>query len=296
MVFWIFGGLFLLYTLISGWRRGLVRQSISVFAMVAAYCAGIFGGKLLVPILRGLGYPDFAISVLAGAAMGLLVWIGISSIGTILFKKTSQQDMLLVRWGYGLGGALLNLGFGLFLLWFAFVSLRLLGTMAETEIKLAHGGNEKHENRHWRGPQPARPDPGMFVQGVANLKHSVDDSPVGEFAQKIDPLPGRVYSMMENTTKVIANQDALQRFMEFPGVKKISESPKIRRLLEDPEIVREARERNYLEMMKNKRLIEALNDPQVFEMIKKVDLEKALEFALRNGAAPFPQPLHNSRY
>src|SRR5437868_375757 len=132
-LFWIGGGLFLLYALITGWRRGIVRQALNIVAVVAGYCAGLFGGRLLLPLVRGLGYPDLAISIVAGAILGLIVYIGISALGAILFKKTSQQDVMLVRWGFGLGGACLGAGFGLFLLWFSLIALRLLGTVAETE-------------------------------------------------------------------------------------------------------------------------------------------------------------------
>lgn len=300
MAFWIVGGIFVLYSLISGWRRGVVRQSLSVFAIVAGYFAGVFGGKLLMPILRGIGYPDFAISLLAGCVMGTLVYLGVSALGAILFKKTSQQDLFLVRWGYGLGGALLGAVFGLFLLWLALMGLRLLGTVAETEIKLAQGdqpakpAHASHSSPSSHPSQlpksgPQRPDPGSLAHTLADLKHSVEQSPVGDYAEKIDPLPGKVYSMMRNLTRVMSNTDSVERFLEFPEIRKLTDNAKIRALLDDPEIAKAGQNRDYWTLVKNPKVVEVLNDPAVFELVKKVELEKALDYAVKtSGTTPDP--------
>jgi hypothetical protein len=307
MAFWIFGGLFLLYSLINGWRRGVVRQSLSVFAVVAGYFAGVFGGRLLMPILRGLGYPDFALSLLAGAVMGLLVYLGVSALGTILFKKTNQQDIFFVRWGYGLGGALVGAVFGALLLWVALIGLRLAGTVAETEVKLAKGepgaqgtqrtqttkgtkGSAAIKGTRTTGAEPPRPDPGVLAHTLAKLKHSVDESPVGEYAQKVDPLPGNIYSMMRNLTLVLSNPDSVERLLEFPEIRELTDNSKIRSLMDDPEIARAGRDRSYWDLLRNPKVVEALNDPAVQELVKKVHLEKALDYASKTSGTPAPTP------
>ena len=272
MLLWIFGGIFLLYALFRGWRRGIVRQSLIVLAVIAGYFAGLFGGRLLLPILRTLGLPDLAMSILGGSILGLIVYFSISALGTILFKKTSQQDVMLVRWGYGLGGALIGAGFGIFMIWFLLIALRLLGTIAETELKVAQGSKVKDYH-----------DPGALVHGLADAKHSLEEGPAGAFVERIDPLPGQVYAIMAKTTRVLSNQTSVKRFIDFPGVKKLSDNPKVRSLLGDPDIIRAARDRNYFQMMKNQQLINALNDPAVLEMVKRIELEKALDYALRDG-------------
>ena len=269
-LFWILGGVFLLYALVNGWRRGIVRQSVSILAAVAGYFTGVFGGRLLLPLVRGLGYPDLAISVIGGVVLGVVVYLGISAIGAVLFKKTSQQDVMLVRWGFGLGGALLGAGFGIFLLWFSLIGLRLLGTVAETDLKIAQAPSVRDYH-----------DPGPFVRGIANAKHALEASPAGEVIERVDPLPGRIYSIMSKTTRVVANENASRRFLEFPGIHKLSENPKVRSLFNDPEVARAARERNWFGLMKNPHVVSALNDPEVFDQVKQIELEKALDFALR---------------
>jgi len=269
-LFWIGGGIFLLYALVNGWRRGIVRQAVNIVAVIAGYFTGLFGGRLLLPLVRSLGYPDLAISIVVGAILGFVVYIGISALGAILFKKTSQQDVMLVRWGFGLGGAFLGAGFGLFLLWFSLIALRLLGTVAETELKVAQG--PKVRDYH---------DPGPIVRGLVDAKQSLETGPAGGFVEKLDPLPGRIYSIMSKTTRVLSSESGGRRFMEFAGVKKLSENPKVRSLLSDPDIIRDARARNYLAMIKNPKLVSVLNDPEVMEMVKRVELEKALDYALK---------------
>lgn len=278
-LFWIFGGLFLLYALVRGWRRGVVRQSCNILAIVAGYFAAVFGSRLLVPIVHGLGYPHLAVSLVVGAILGMIVYISISAISAILFKKTSQQEVMLVRFGFGLGGALLGAGFGLLLLWFSVIALRVLGTVAETEMKVAQGskGSKVPRGHDYQ-------DPGALVRGLAEVKHSIEQSQVGAMIERFDPLPGRVYATMSKTTRVLSNDQSAHRFMEFPGVKKLSENAKIRALLNDPEIAKAARSRNYLQMMKNPHMIQALDDPAVLEMVKRVELEKALDYALAEKA------------
>ena len=197
-----------------------------------------------------------------------------------MFKKTSQQDLWLVRWGYGLGGALLSAGFGVFLLWFALIALRLLGTVAETEIRIAQASKGTAKGAEVR-------DPGAFVHFLADAKNSVDKGPGAEFVGRFDPLPTKIYAIMGDLTRVLSSQTATSRLIEFPGVEKLARLPKMRSLLDDPEAARATRERKFWELLKNKRVVEALNDPKVLEMVRKVELEKALDFALRGeGKGP----------
>ncbi len=51
-VFVSFAVILLLFEVVRGWRLGLMRQLARVAALVAAYVAAFFGGRLLVPILR----------------------------------------------------------------------------------------------------------------------------------------------------------------------------------------------------------------------------------------------------
>ncbi len=61
-------------------------------AVLAAYAVAYFGGGLLVPYLREwLQIPDMVISGVGGAILAVVVYGLLSSLGTLLFKRTAQQ-------------------------------------------------------------------------------------------------------------------------------------------------------------------------------------------------------------
>ena len=99
----------MLFQIVRGWRLGLPRQLVRIGAIVAAYSAALFGGGILLPLLRPLiKVPDFIISALGGVILALLVYSLVNTIGTILFKRTGQQGSGLVRLVYGVSGAVLG--------------------------------------------------------------------------------------------------------------------------------------------------------------------------------------------
>ena len=92
-VFISFAIVLILFEVIRGWRLGIMRQLMRVAAVVAAYAAAIFAGNLLVPPLRSfLKMPDIVVSAVAGAVLAFVVYAIIASLGTILFKRTAQQN------------------------------------------------------------------------------------------------------------------------------------------------------------------------------------------------------------
>ena len=134
-IFLSFALVLILFEVARGWRLGVIRQGVRLVALVAAYAAAIIGGRLLLPILRPfLRVPDFFMSLVAGAVLGLLVYAAINFLGAILFKRTSQQSAGLVRVFYGVCGAVLGIFFGLFSVWLVVVAIRSLGAIANAEF------------------------------------------------------------------------------------------------------------------------------------------------------------------
>jgi uncharacterized protein (DUF697 family) len=87
-------------------------------ALVVAYAAGFFGGRLLVPIVRPLlKMPDFVLSALGGAIFAFVAYAVVSCMGAILLKRTGEQQSRLVQFIYGIAGAIVGLFFGVFALW-----------------------------------------------------------------------------------------------------------------------------------------------------------------------------------
>ena len=133
--FFLCAALLILFEMISGWRRGLVRQLLNMASIVLGYLAGLYGGRLAVPIFRPFGYPDFVTLAAGGTLIALVTMAVLSLIGALVFKKTSQQSLGIVRFFYGLSGACLGAVIGLFFIWIALLGARLVGTVAQSEIR-----------------------------------------------------------------------------------------------------------------------------------------------------------------
>ena len=282
--FFLCAALLILFEMISGWRRGLVRQLLNMASIVLGYLAGLYGGRLAVPIFRPFGYPDFVTLAAGGTLIALVTMAVLSLIGALVFKKTSQQSLGIVRFFYGLSGAGIGLVIGLFFIWVALLGARLLGTVAESEVR-PHGARPTG-----RGDAPdSRRPPTVVVAGLAGMKHSLDQPPLGPLVGKIDPIPVTVYSTLGKVVRLVADPDAMEKFLKFPGSKPIAEHPAVIALTRDPDIVEALRNRNYLSLIKNRHLVEAANNPEIIDLVKRFDLQKALDYSLAPDAKkPLP--------
>ena len=110
----------------------------TVIALAASYLIGYFGGALLGSLLhRVIDLPERALSVFGAVALGFIMYICIVLVGAIAFKKTSQQSLGLVRFGYGVSGAACGALYGMFLVWIVVLAIRLLGSVAEKLVRFS---------------------------------------------------------------------------------------------------------------------------------------------------------------
>src|ERR1700678_1973789 len=130
-------GLLVLVQSIRGWRLGVVRQLVNLFALVAAYGTAMAAGKLAVPAFHRLGYPDLLVSVIAGAIVGAVVYIAVAAAGAILFRRTDHQSLGILRLGYGAGGSALGFAGALVTVWLSVLAIHFLGTVAQAEVNMA---------------------------------------------------------------------------------------------------------------------------------------------------------------
>jgi hypothetical protein len=260
-----------------GWRLGVVRQIASILALVVAYVAAFFGGRLFVPMLRPLGFPDQLLAIGAGALLGLIVFAGSSVLAAVLFKRTAEQTIGIVRLGYGSLGALIGALFGFGLVWLAVVSIRVLGTVAETEIAAAR---RPVRSRKEAVLNPPPPPPGGLVHGLAHMKQSLEQGATGSMLERVDPIPEEVYTALAKVGQMIANEESVSRFLAYPAVKPLAQHPKIVALQTDPEIAREVLARDYVGLLRNERIVSAVNDPEIAALLRKLEFQKALDYAL----------------
>ncbi len=268
-------GLLVLVQSIRGWRLGVVRQLMNFLALLLAYGAAIVSGRLAAPLLHTLGYPDLLVSVLAGAVCGGAVYFVVSMAGAILFRRTSEQSLGLLRLGYGAGGSALGVAGALVTVWMSVLAIRFLGTVAQAEVNLAE--------------TPAAVRQGVKATSLAlelaRFKGSIDSGPAGPLINGTDPVPQRLYLIVEKMTRVVSNVDSMRRFVTFPGTRLLSENPRIVALQKDPDIVRQVGRGNIIGLLANPKIVEAVNDPGIEGLVRDFQLEKALDYALAGGAS-----------
>jgi hypothetical protein len=263
-------GLLMLVQSVRGWRTGVVRQLVNLVALVLAYGVAIISGRLMTPVIHRLGYPDLLLSVTAGSLIGWIVYCVLKKVGSRLFRRTDQQRAGLWRLGYGAGGSVLGFVGALVTVWLSMVTIRCLGTVAQAEINLAATPEAQHQ--------------GVTVSPMAlelvRFKQSLDSGPTGMVLNGTDPVPNRVYLILDKITKVISNVDSMQRFVSYPGTKVLSQNPRIIALQKDPQVTRQVAQRDFVGLLGNPKIVAAVNDPSLETLVRNFELEKALDYAL----------------
>jgi len=278
IIFLSFATLLLLIQTIKGWRLGLIRQLVRFGALAASYlCAFLFGG-LAVPFLRPLGYPDIVLQCLGGTGVALGVYLFISIVGGILFKRTAHQDVGMVWFFYGITGAALGFAFGLVLVFLAADAVRLLGGMAEAKFVAAPAPTRKSSTFH--SITPSKTDGPAWLGELVGVKKYLEKGVTGEILQTLDPMPKKVYVVSAQIGRMAADPQSVERFLSYPGAQELTTSPEITALRQDPEILSALRDQHYLLLLKNPKLVALANDPKVAAKFKRFDVEKALSYAL----------------
>ena len=278
-----FGGaaVLVLFKAWHGWRVGIVRQVLGVVALLVAYLVGYFGGGVVGTALHSvIDLPENLLAVAGAVSLGFVMYCAISFVGSIVFKKTSQQSLGLVRLGYGFSGACVGAVYGLFLVWIAILAIRLLGSVAETQIAVA-------KNPHLTlgkptpTPTPKPTPPSAVVRGLAQMKQSLETGAAGALVQQVDPIPGTLYGILHKLGVMVSDEKSVSRFLSYPGVQPLLAHPKVAALQNDQEITRDIIQRRYLNLIRNPRIVAAANDAEIGELMRKFEFEKALDYAIR---------------
>ena len=282
-VFVSFAIILILFEFMRGWRLGFMRQIVRVIAVVAAYAVAIFGGNLLLPIARPfLRMPDPVIAILAGAVLALLIFSIISSLGTILFKRTDQQGSSAARFFYGFSGATVGLFFGAFLVWLVVVGVRSLGAIADGQVH-AQPATPPQGVHAVFSPSPdfttKKEEPARLMALLARLKNSIELGSVGDVVKRTDVVPEKTYEALSKVGQLFSNPESAERFLDFPGARELGENPKIVALRNDPEIADLIARGRIFDLLQNDKILAAGNDPELVEEIKKFDLQRALDYA-----------------
>jgi len=265
---WIAAGFYLLFEIWRGWRRGIVRHGVSVFALLTAGGIGwIFAWMTGGIADRLIPLPVPAGRVVIGLAAGLAFYIAVVTLSSLLFKKTSQQSSGLVRLIYGAGGAVFGLIFGLTILWGGVSIMRALGAVAQgEEVAAVQSG------------APAAPVDHKLVA----LKDSLEQGATGRVVEKVDIVPTNIYGLITKLVQVSRSPDAALRFFEYPATQQLLMQPKIAALLVDETVAGPVSEGDYFSLLTNPKLSQVVSDPEVQQSFTSFELEKALDYALQS--------------
>ena len=282
-IFYLICGVILLWNLIRGWRAGPARMAVAFGALAAGYLVALLAGDALMPPLRTLlGYPDIVLQAIGRGLAGLVGYFLVVGLGAVLFKRTSQQGVGLLRLLYGLSGAALGLLFGLCLVWVLAISVRLVGALADGRLA-ATGASAPAEDT---GVTSAMATQVLLTAKV--WKKELEAGAIGPIVKVADPLPVRDYDRASRLGRLLGKPEAIHRFLEAPTIKPIVRDPRFQALAADPEINKLAAQGDYSALLRQPKVVEFMNDPAVLAKLKEVNVDAALLYAVPDQPAPPP--------
>lgn len=260
-----------------GWRRGFGRQLFNLLALVCAWVMAVCGGELALPVFRPLGFPDVVVRVTVGFFMAGLVFFGVRETGKILQRERARTGNRAPRRKVmDAGGAALGGIFALSAIWLAVIGLRLMGTVAETEISRKAEVPPAEQPK----PMPMEQTSQHVMGGLATLKRSIEVGPAGEVVKRADPLPSGLYSALRKLAQLMARPERAELFLAYPGAQELISHPRFVALQKDPAITQALEQGNFLGLLRNPEVVAAANDPDLREMLGRFALEDALDYAL----------------
>lgn len=264
----------LVFLLLQAWRgckRGVVRQGLSLFALAIAFAVGYWVYRTLDNLVGSL-FKDSQMFVggLLGLIFGFLVYICMGIPVSILFRNTSQQRSGMIRCFYGLGGAVCGIGTGMLLLWgtLCFIQNAPLSKQGE---KLSSDFFSTSSLKKLLSPAAILSDTEAAVGALEKSAHSV-------------------YEIFYKISRVTSDPNATTRFLQYPGIRRITETRAITELLSTPQFSEIISRHNVLAFLLNSKFYRTLQDPEVKKAIKNVDLNRALDDALHENPRVYAFP------
>ncbi len=276
------GILFLAWETWRGWRAGVIRSGLQLAAIVVASLAGWAAAWIAALPFGGLGEIGGGIAgLLVGAGVGLLVFVACWLLTALLFKRTEHQRSGILRLLWGAGGGAFGFLLGLLVLWGGISCIRAMGSLAQARLQSAHVGEDPSVK------------PPALASGLVTLKESLELGPAGKVVQSLDALPPDFYELIVLTGRISSDQEALLKFMEYPGVQQVLEHPRMAAVINDPETIKAAQTGNILRIMNTPAVLAAVQDPTLTAELRKIDVREALRFAVGQPApSPVPSPGH----
>ena len=260
----------------NGWRQGIARQLMTLFAVACAYAAAWYGAASAAPIFTFLKYPPQITTIIGGTAVGCATFLGIHGLRRWFFKSTAQQTKPAVRLSFGILGAILGVTFGSLLFLFTTLSVRSLGTVAKSRMDEIE--REKQQPSLLAPPD----DPGALVRNMATLGSALGEGASGKFLKRYDKAPlTHVFAIFTKLGIMVSRPEAVDRFLSYPGVEKLATHPKLVAVKNDPEVFQLLNDASYVKLLRHDKVLALANDTEFKALMEKMEFEKALDFALK---------------
>jgi uncharacterized membrane protein required for colicin V production len=280
-------GIFTIFLAWSGWRQGALRQLMTLLAIVSAYLMAWYAGGQVAPLFEFLRYPEPVTRIIGSFVAGLATFLAIRTLRLLFFKRTAQQKPGALRNSSAFLGALLGVVFGGVLLILSSDIIRMLGAIASMHVKMAAA--QKHQlpppaavdGQPPAPPAPPMEEPNARLRGLAKLSDALDTGSTGDFLKRYDPVPTKVYATVAKLALMVANPDALNRFLAYPGVEKLAHHPKLIALRNDPGVSALLASNSYLKLLRHEKVVSLASDPEFAAEIRKVNFDEALNAALK---------------
>lgn len=266
--------LILLWHVFNGWGKGPARMLIKLFALAAAYVAGLLLGETAADLLKPLGYPQLVLLVLGRSAVALLAYFIVIVCGAILFKRTSQQELGLVRLFYGVTGAGIGLVFGLVMVWLMVVLIRVAGTLSPAP------GLKTTEPTASTTLASVRQ---QSLRAIRAWKTELEDGPLNGVVKTVDPLREQDYDTADRVGVLLTEPERLRKFWDSPAMREWANDTKARELASDPEVQRLGREGNFAALLRHPKLAAYLDNPELLARARRTDFAAAVRDAVPEG-------------
>jgi uncharacterized membrane protein required for colicin V production len=267
----------------SGWRQGAARQGMSLLAVAGAYAVGFFGRKMARPLFDFLGYPDFITEIIGGFAAGLLTYITVYGLSRVFFKPTRGIADRVSRIRSGTFGSVLGLVFAALILVLCFYAVRMMGTIASSKIHVIQAEQAAHKQNP---SAPIPEEPGALIKGLAMLNDALNEGQTGEILHSVDHIPPNVYAMLFKLGIMASSEEAMSRFLDYPGVSALANEPRLKALTKDPAIAELLISKSYLRLLRNEKVVALANDSDFAARLRAMDFDKAMDHAIKGDNPP----------
>jgi len=229
-------------------------------------------------------YPRLLLNVLAGAGVGLCIFIFGHLIADTWIPQTRDFKSLQARRSVGISGMAVGGVIGCFYIVGLLALINVAGAFSEIWIS-AHERKSSLMRYTYaqNGTLPEttiEPEQKNLATALVKLREHLGDYGLRPIMETADPLPESVYRTLHKMNRVAQNDVALKVFSNHPLSQKLLHEPSFQALRNDPEVTRLAQARDLHALIQHPKVIAALDAPHLLSMAMQYDIEQALDDSL----------------